>query len=443
MSAHAALYTLSDDALPQEYASFMTPQDVLHDCPTAAQCYVPIVSIPAEFSHSEHPGCLHYLPPTAVSTRYYALHDPNVYPDDKPTSVPHPSIHQFQIPSPCDAQSESSFGSPEVDVDVCMTSFPEPPYHATATSAHASFSPDASQQVFSAPSDPVAHGQPDIPKQRRNRDCPGGETGLLAQLATQYEGQMGLDMTLAYPSPESTVSFDGMLQEHEEQKLHVPPAVVPSQWKLGAALDQLRFREYGGDWNTMMAKVTGRPYEQPLPRATSPLSTEDMARFDELKASLGLEDPDRAKTPTPPTTPTSSEADSAHVCPHPMATVRASADAHHNRMVIYSPTTARRIPVRTSPTGTVLQITASKKPYKRGTTVACAFCRRRKIACGGPQEGDEARRCGQCIQRRQPCEFPTPSTRLSRLSPTHAVGQVHFPNAGATLAGPVHVQDFC
>ena len=232
-----------------------------------------------------------------MSTRYYALHDPNVYPDDKPTSVPHPSIHQFQIPSPCDAQSESSFGSPEVDVDVCMTSFPEPPYHATATPAHASFSPDASQQVFSAPSDPVAHGQPDIPKQRRNRDCPGGETGLLAQLATQYEvglcpplpwrnrrthgvlqGQMGLDMTLAYPSPESTVSFDGMLQEHEEQKLHVPPAVVPSQWKLGAALDQLRFREYGGDWNTMMAKVTGRPYEQPLPRATSPLSTEDMAR---------------------------------------------------------------------------------------------------------------------------------------------------------------------
>ena len=109
-----------------------------------------------------------------------------------------------------------------------------------------------------------------------------------------------------------------------------------------------------------------------------------------MKASLGLEDPERAKTPTPPTTPTSSEADSAHVCPHPMATVRASADAHHNRMVIYSPTTARRIPVRTSPTGTVLQITASKKPYKRGTTVACAFCRRRKIACERPKEGDEA-----------------------------------------------------
>ena len=56
------------------------------------------------------------------------------------------------------------------------------------------------------------------------------------------------------------------------------------------------------------------------------------------------------------------------------------------------------MPVVAGPTGPVLQLTkglpSAKRPYKRGTTAACAFCKRRKIACGGPKEGDEARRCG-------------------------------------------------
>ena len=56
------------------------------------------------------------------------------------------------------------------------------------------------------------------------------------------------------------------------------PAVVPSQWKVGAVLDKLRFPEYGGDWDTLMAAVSGSPYTVCMPRSSSPLSEEDMAR---------------------------------------------------------------------------------------------------------------------------------------------------------------------
>ena len=75
-------------------------------------------------------------------------------------------------------------------------------------------------------------------------------------------------------------------------------------------------------------------------------------------------------------------------------------------VVVYSPTTARRIPVAIGPTGElVLQEAAgstepidgeSRARHKRLTSTpsACAFCKRRKIACGGRIESDEARRCG-------------------------------------------------
>ncbi|KAI0779274.1 hypothetical protein C8Q74DRAFT_1367189 [Fomes fomentarius] len=401
MSAQAAMYTHTDDALQQDYSThstystFTTPQDVLHDYyqyPGSGQCYVPIASMP--FEYRERPGCMHYLPPAAVSTRYYALHDPNVYLHecDKPTSVPsvpHDHLPHIPSPQPSDMHSDfhSSCGSPW-QVDVRMT------FSETITSAP--LSPSAPQE-FSAPSVPMAYGQPDLPKQRRNRDDPGGDTGLLAQpTALQCEDQM--DFTLAYPTPEGTPTPYGQdqvllqpEQECEEQKpLQQGAAPVPSQWKLGAALDRLRFPEYNGDWDTMIAKVTGRTYKQTFPRPTSPLCAEDTTRFAEMAASLGLTDPERAKTPTPPPTP-ASDVDFAHTGKAPTArSLRVKA----SKMVVYSPTTARRTPVRRGPSGPVLQITVSKKAYKRATMVACAFCRRRKIACGGPQEGDEAKRCG-------------------------------------------------
>ena len=101
---------------------------------------------------------------------------------------------------------------------------------------------------------------------------------------------MDLDFALAYPdaAPGNAypASYDGPAMtvphecehEHEEQKPQVCPTPVPSQWKLGAALDRLRFPQYGGDWDTMIATVTGRRYERTLPRSDSPLSADDIAR---------------------------------------------------------------------------------------------------------------------------------------------------------------------
>ena len=78
--------------------------------------------------------------------------------------------------------------------------------------------------------------------------------------------------------------------------------------------------------------------------------------------------------------------------------------AHVKRsMVVYSPTTARRIPVTMGAAGPQLQhaaelagSTGERTRHKRltSTPMACTFCKRRKIACGGPLPSDEARRCG-------------------------------------------------
>jgi len=43
---------------------------------------------------------------------------------------------------------------------------------------------------------------------------------------------------------------------------------------------------------------------------------------------------------------------------------------------------------------------------KRTTAVACLFCRRRKIACGGPPVDNPDKTCMQCKRRRFTCEYP-------------------------------------
>ena len=83
---------------------------------------------------------------------------------------------------------------------------------------------------------------------------------------------------------------------------------------------------------------------------------------------------------------------------------RTGGTAHVMRsMVVYSPTTARRIPVTMGAAGPQLQhaaevsgSTGERTRHKRlsSTPMACTFCKRRKIACGGPLPSDEARRCG-------------------------------------------------
>jgi len=59
-----------------------------------------------------------------------------------------------------------------------------------------------------------------------------------------------------------------------------------------------------------------------------------------------------------------------------------------------------------------------KQKYKRGTPtkVACFFCRKRKIACGGPREGRKGGACKQCVQRSLECYYPE-ATQRGRRSP--------------------------
>ncbi|KIK68770.1 hypothetical protein GYMLUDRAFT_733617 [Collybiopsis luxurians FD-317 M1] len=44
-------------------------------------------------------------------------------------------------------------------------------------------------------------------------------------------------------------------------------------------------------------------------------------------------------------------------------------------------------------------------------TLACHFCRERKIACGRPAPGSEDTTCNQCARRNIPCTYPTESRR--------------------------------
>lgn len=73
-----------------------------------------------------------------------------------------------------------------------------------------------------------------------------------------------------------------------------PPAIVPLQWKLGAALDRLRFKDcVDHRRTTTMATSTSRPYPPTRPEQSSPLSGEDAAR------TCGAQSPDGTRSLTP------------------------------------------------------------------------------------------------------------------------------------------------
>ncbi|EMD31733.1 hypothetical protein CERSUDRAFT_119594 [Gelatoporia subvermispora B] len=61
---------------------------------------------------------------------------------------------------------------------------------------------------------------------------------------------------------------------------------------------------------------------------------------------------------------------------------------------------------------------------KRPLTVACHFCRRRKITCVSPPPGSKERTCGQCAKRGQECTYPTKSRRgIRQKAKTDDLGQ--------------------
>ncbi|PCH35855.1 hypothetical protein WOLCODRAFT_166519 [Wolfiporia cocos MD-104 SS10] len=51
---------------------------------------------------------------------------------------------------------------------------------------------------------------------------------------------------------------------------------------------------------------------------------------------------------------------------------------------------------------------------KRPLTLACFFCRKRKIACGSPPPGRKDRTCNQCARRNLKCVYPEASRRGMR-----------------------------
>ena len=179
--------------------------------------YLPDASAEVAFdAGSAHPssafGFHHYLPPAAISKKYYALQDPNVYPADDPNAsyTPSTATTAFDSASPSTTDSYT-------DDTLTVTSSPvpkleEPPpaaLHTTFLSSPSSLTTDASfilatptptptplasptyyqdfrfqptQGWHPAPSGPPESAYPVLPKQRRNRDDPGGDAGRLAQV---------------------------------------------------------------------------------------------------------------------------------------------------------------------------------------------------------------------------------------------------------------------
>ncbi|KAJ7480854.1 hypothetical protein FB451DRAFT_1238609 [Mycena latifolia] len=54
---------------------------------------------------------------------------------------------------------------------------------------------------------------------------------------------------------------------------------------------------------------------------------------------------------------------------------------------------------------------ARKDGRSKRQALACFFCRKRKIACGGPPKGSADQTCNQCARRGVDCEYPTESKR--------------------------------
>ncbi|KAJ4473160.1 hypothetical protein J3R30DRAFT_3296896 [Lentinula aciculospora] len=59
-----------------------------------------------------------------------------------------------------------------------------------------------------------------------------------------------------------------------------------------------------------------------------------------------------------------------------------------------------------------------REPPKK-QTLACLFCRERKIACGRPVPGSFDTTCIQCAKRKLLCTYPTESRRGQHKRKSH------------------------
>lgn len=122
--------------------------------------YTPWSPAPITYHH-EPQDDMHYVPPSAISTRYYALSNPNAYPAEP---LVHPAIHpENALLAEVTAAGGATTSQPAVTAEVAPRISP-------------SLTPASN-----------AHVDPILPKQRSNGDDPGGELRLLAQPMTQHE----------------------------------------------------------------------------------------------------------------------------------------------------------------------------------------------------------------------------------------------------------------
>ena len=181
------------------------------------------------FDASSAFGCLHYVPPDAISNRYYALQDPNVYMEETQRSSSSPPVAttaaadtttcvpmtvkpsaKIEVEEPPMGSLTPPMGSltpPMGSLTPPMASL-RPPHglhpgaSAPKPAKSANFgaprtlpfahpgehsSPAPALVPMPAPSTSPARADPVLPKQRRNRDDPGGDTGLMAQRSAQFE----------------------------------------------------------------------------------------------------------------------------------------------------------------------------------------------------------------------------------------------------------------
>ncbi|KAH9923763.1 uncharacterized protein BXZ73DRAFT_79448 [Epithele typhae] len=322
----------------------------------------------------DEPICVHHVPPpSAISTKYYTLEAP---PPNELAGQPH------LIP-------------------------PIPTATTTHTQTHAPVLPSAPASQRTAP---VPLGSHDLPKHRRNKDDPGGSPGQMAQPAALVSEQ-----------PRAGPSYHGSPMRESRHAAHLPTDD-------GAHADS-------------RSSTPNSSYYVPLEAAawSTPLSG-----FSELTAAL-LPPPDYVVHPPnephhlynagphfDPAPDAAATRNGTRVAPHerprtPKTQRRLLPHAHQDApstsdwtsagdgpktepnedtpraRFVYSPTTARRINVSVGSAG-LLQLASSelrepaeaKTRHKRLSTTskACVFCRKRKIACGGPLAGDESRRCG-------------------------------------------------
>ena len=151
-------------------------------------------------------GYLHYLPPAAISKRYYALQDPNVYATHEPATVTSssyapPPATAFDSESSCpdgtttvtsspapkleayedEGQLASATAPPPSPLDVLATPTPTPATPTLTPTQSPAYHQDTGTFHFT-PFAPPECAHPVLPKQRRNRDDPGGDAGRLAQV---------------------------------------------------------------------------------------------------------------------------------------------------------------------------------------------------------------------------------------------------------------------